>query len=99
MNALDSYGFLRPVKVTEQAEEQFDQYKRFLQGGGQATGKEVQDDHANVIVHKIASAPSLDDALDDLRPVLKHVSIHIHRGCNPFVILRQLAVCFLTAWK
>ena len=79
MNALDSYGFLRPsVKVTEQAEEQFDQYKRFLQGGGQATGKEVQDDHANVIVHKIASAPSLDDALDDLRPVLKHVSVYTY---------------------
>ena len=76
--ALDSHGFLRPVKVTEQAEEQFDKYKRFLQGGGQATGKEVQDDHANVIVHKIASAPSLDDALDDLRPVLKHVSVYTY---------------------
>ena len=78
MNALDSYGFLRPVKVTEQAEEQFDKYKRFLQGGGQATGKEVQDDHANVIVHKIASAPSLDDALNDLRHVLKHVSVYTY---------------------
>ena len=80
MNALDSYGFLRPVKVTEQAEEQFDQYKRFLQGGGQATGKEVQDDHANVIVHKIASAPSLDDALTDLAPVLTNVSVYISAG-------------------
>ena len=80
MNALDSYGFLRPVKVTEQAEEQFDQYKRFLQGGGQATGKEVQDDHANVIVHKIASAPSLDDALKDLAPVLTNVSVYISAG-------------------
>ena len=77
-DALDSYGFLRPVKVTEQEVAKFDKFKRSLEGG-QATGKEGEvKEHAMVIVYKIASAPSLDDALNDLDPVLKHVSVYTY---------------------
>ena len=80
--ALDSHGFLRPVNVTEQDVSKFDGFKQALMCG-EPTGKEEEEEvkeHAMVIVHKIASAPSLDDALNDLAPVLTNVSVYISAG-------------------
>ena len=68
---------------------------------GQTSGKKEEEQvakNALAIVTEISNANSLKDALEELKSVLKHVSVNTYisyRGINPFGNLRQLAACVL----
>ena len=82
MKALDSHGCLRPHRqLTGDEKETFNDFKRSMNADGQASGKAEEKEvakHALAIATEIADASSLDDALQELNSVLKHVSVYIY---------------------